>query len=412
MSHRVVITGCAGVCPLGDSWEQARASLAAMKNRVRHVEALDSYDGLNTKLASLVSDFALPERYADEREASMGRVAQMAVHATGLALEQAGLIGDPVLTGGATGVAFGSCTGSTAKVLELVAAIRGEVASDAAEPLTRTDYVRALSHTAAINIARTFGLTGRLVPTPSACTAGSQSIGYACEALRAGRQTVMIAGGGEEFCASEAATFDVLYATSTVNDAPHTTPRPFDRDRDGLVIGEGAGTVVLENRDHALARGATPLAEVVGFGTNADGAHVTRPNETTMGRALEMALADAGIDGREIGYVNAHGTATEHGDIAETRATARVLGHAAPISSLKSYIGHTLGACGALEAWLLVNMLRNNWYAPTINLENVDERCGDLDYVREAPRELDNEFVMSNNFAFGGINTSLVLRNA
>jgi 3-oxoacyl-[acyl-carrier-protein] synthase II len=220
----------------------------------------------------------------------------------------------------------------------------------------------------------------------------------------------MIAGGGEELDPTQSAVFDTLYATSTRNDAPQTTPRPYDVNRDGLVIGEGAGALVLEDRDHALARGATLLAEIVGFGTNADGQHVTRPNDLTMAQCLRLALADAGIAASAVGYVNGHGTATEHGDIAETQATAAVFGRPVAISSLKSYVGHTLGACGALEAWLSIEMMNHDWYAPTINLDTPDPRCGELDYLQGVGRVMQNEFVMSNNFAFGGINTSLVFR--
>ena len=165
----------------------------------------------------------------------------------------------------------------------------------------------------------------------------------------------------------------------------------------------------MEDLEHAQRRGAPILADVIGFGTNSDGKHITQSNMDTMAMALKLALIDADLPPSEIGYVNAHGTATEHGDIAETRATASVMGQRVPISSLKSYIGHTLGACGALEAWFSIQMMNANWYFPTLNLQNVDERCGDLDYLR-APTKLDTEYVMTNNFAFGGINTSLIFK--
>ena len=204
--------------------------------------------------------------------------------------------------------------------------------------------------------------------------------------------------------------FDTLYATSTRNDAPETTPRPYDIDRDGLVLGEGACAFILEEREHALARGATIIAEIIGFGTNSDGTHVTRPNRDTMGDCIRIALEDARLDGVDIGYVNTHGTATEHGDIAESQATSSKLGPQVPASSLKSYIGHTLGACGALEAWLSIEMMNSDWYAPTINLDNIDPRCGELDYITGTGREFSSHCVMSNNFAFGGINTSMIFR--
>jgi 3-oxoacyl-[acyl-carrier-protein] synthase II len=255
-----------------------------------------------------------------------------------------------------------------------------------------------------------FGATGRVITTSSACTSGSQGIGYAYEAIKGGKQTAMIAGGAEELCATEAAVFDTLFATSVRNDAPQTTPRPFDGERDGLVIGEGAGCLILEEREHALARAATIHAELVGFGTNSDGCHVTQPNAGTMQIAMQLALSDAGLEPAAIGYVNAHGTGTQQGDIAESHATAQVFGSRMPISSLKSYMGHTLGACGALEAWISIEMMREGWFAPTINLDRVDPQCAELDHIRGEGRRLDCEYVMSNNFAFGGINTSLIFK--
>ena len=207
-----------------------------------------------------------------------------------------------------------------------------------------------------------------------------------------------------------AAVFDTLFATSVRNGEPAMTPRPFDANRDGLVLGEGACTLVLEELEHAKARGARILAEVAGYGTNSDGTHVTQPQAKTMAQAMRLGLESAGIPASEIGYVNAHGTATDHGDVAESAATLAVLGDQVPISSLKSYMGHTLGACGALEAWMTIEMMREGWFAPNLNLETVDPDCAALDYVRGSGRELQTEWAMSNNFAFGGINTSLVLR--
>jgi 3-oxoacyl-[acyl-carrier-protein] synthase II len=267
-----------------------------------------------------------------------------------------------------------------------------------------------MSHTAPVNMGVFFGITGRIVTTSSACTSGSQGIGYAYEAIKHGQQTLMLAGGAEELCASEAAVFDTLFATSQRNDAPKTTPAPFDRDRDGLVIGEGSGALVLEEYEHARARGAKIHAEIVGFGCNSDGDHATHPNQETMGGAMTLALADAGLDAGQIGYVSCHGTATEQGDIAESNTTRRVFGRAVPASSMKGHLGHTLGACGAIESWWAIEMMNRGWFAPTLNLKNVDPRCGELDYVVNGGRTLDCEFVMKNNFAFGGINTSLIFR--
>jgi 3-oxoacyl-[acyl-carrier-protein] synthase II len=232
----------------------------------------------------------------------------------------------------------------------------------------------------------------------SACTSGSQAIGYALEAIRGGKADIMIAGGGDELHITQAAVFDTLYATSVKNDSPTLTPRPYDRERDGLVIGEGAASLILEEYDRARARGAKIYAELVGYGTKAE----------TMEQAIRLALQDADLPPEAIHYVNGHGTATEWGDIAETKATGAVFGSRILMHSLKSYFGHSLGACGAIEAWLGIEMLRDGWLPPTANLRQVDERCGELDYIMGQPRQVDLEYFMSNNFAFGGINTSLI----
>ena len=353
-----------------------------------------------------MKDFEPPASFTRKRTRSMGRVALLATAASETALTDAGLLGDPVLQSGRVGVAYGSSTGSTQAITDFA----NMLLTKSLDGITATTYIRMMGHTTPVNIGVFFGLKGRVITTSSACTSGSQGIGYAFEAIRNGSQDIMVAGGAEELCPTEAAVFDTLYATSTRNDKPDTTPRPFDADRDGLVIGEGACTVILENRDHAVARGAKIYAEVVGFDTNSDGAHVTQPSSDMMQRVMEMALQNAGVAPDAVGYVSAHGTATERGDIAESHATERVLGDAVPVSSIKSYMGHTLGACGALETWLAAEMMNNGWFAPTINLENVDPECAALDYIVGGGREIDTEYVMNNNFAFGGINTSIVLR--
>jgi 3-oxoacyl-[acyl-carrier-protein] synthase II len=276
--------------------------------------------------------------------------------------------------------------------------------------MTSTTYLRMMSHTAAVNISVFFGTTGRMYTTSSACTAGSQGIGYAYEAIRSGQQTIMIAGGAEELCPTQAAVFDVVYATSTHNNQPKEFPRPFDTDRDGLVLGEGACTLILESLDSAEARGAKILAEVIGFATNTDGAHIVKPQQSTMEVVMHQALKDADLSADAIGYISAHGTATKHGDIAESQATENVMGSNTAFSSLKSYIGHSLGACGAIEAWVSIMMMNEGWFAPTLNLDNIDPACGQLDYIRDSVREIKTDYIMSNNFAFGGINTSLIFK--
>ena len=405
MRRRVVVTGMAGLSPLGNDWPTVRAGQLAGRSGVRVMPEWDKYDGLDTRLGAPVPDFSVPGHYPRKKVRSMGRVALMATRATELALADAGLAGSPVVTDGTTGIAYGSTSGSP-PAMEIYA--EAFYTKHSLKGIAGTDYLQFMSHTCAANLAQFFGITGRVVPTCSACTAGSQGIGYAYEAIVGGRQTVMVAGGAEELHAVNAAVFDIMFATSKRNHEPERTPRPFDRERDGLVVGEGAGTLVLEELEHARARGARVYAEVAGFGTNGDGTHITNPDVRGMQTVMELALQDAGLAPADVGYVNAHGTATEAGDIAESLATHRVFGARVPISSLKSYLGHTLGAGGALEAWMTVMMLREDWFAPTLNLEDPDPRCAPLDYLRGEPRPLRVQHVMSNNFAFGGVNTSLI----
>ncbi len=404
--HRVVITGVGAFSPVGNDWPEIERTLRELKNRIKHMVDWDQYDGLNTRLGGPVSNFELPEHFTRKKTRSMGRISQMATVASENALRSAGLLDDPILQSGRVGVSYGSSSGST----DAISDFANMLSSKSLDGITATTYIRMMGHTAAVNIGVYFALKGRVITTSSACTSGSQGVGYAYEAIKNGVQDLMLAGGGEELCPTQAAVFDTLYATSTKNDTPEATPRPFDADRDGLVIGEGACTLVLERLDLAQARGAPILAEIVGFDSNSDGAHVTQPSSATMQRVMELALADAGLDAGAIGYVSAHGTATDRGDIAESQATHGVFGNRTPISALKSYTGHTLGACGALESWTAIEMMNHGWFMPTINLENVDPECGDLDYITGSGRDLDVEYVMNNNFAFGGINTSLIFK--
>ena len=403
---RVVVTGIGGVSALGSDWATIESGLRACRNAVRTMPEWDRHTEMGTRLAAPILDFAPPAHWTRKQLRSMGRVSQLAVRASELALADAGLAADASLQDGRMGVACGSSIGSTADISDFAEMLL----IGKADRLNANSYVRMMPHTTAANIGIFFGLTGRIIPTSSACTSGSQGIGYAYEAVSSGRQAMMLAGGAEELCPSQAMAFDLLYATCRRNDTPALVPQPYDRDRDGLVVGEGAGMLVLETLEGALARGARIHAEIAGFASNSDGSHVTRPRQETMRRVMQMALADAGIEPARVGYVNGHGTSTEHGDIAETQATNEVFGARMPISSQKSYLGHSMGACGALEAWVTIAGLNRGWFPPTLNLNNIDPRCGELDYITGAGRQIDTDYAMSNNFAFGGVNTSLVLR--
>ncbi|MBQ8112091.1 MAG: beta-ketoacyl-ACP synthase [Kiritimatiellae bacterium] len=402
--RRVVVTGMGAVSPLGNTVDAAFARLRTFENCVQALPELGEYTGLNTRLGCRTA-FERPAHWTRKTTRTMGDVSMYALAATEQAIAESGL-DEATIQGGRTGVAYGSCSGSIPALLDFYSMLKTkEVAG-----ITSGTYIKLMPQTTACNLSVHFRTHGRLVPTGTACTSGSLAIGNAAELIRWGVQDVMIAGGAEEFSATQVAIFDTLYATSLRNDAPKSTPAPYDASRDGLVIGDGAATFILEEREHAIARGARILAEVAGFAETTDGTHVTNPNAETMASALTLALADAGIDGAAVGYVSGHGTATRAGDIAETSATRAAFSRAVPISSVKSYTGHTLGACGALEAALLLKSLECGWYPPTLNLANLDSACAELDYVTGEGRMIDAEYVMSNNFAFGGVNTSLVFR--
>ena len=402
---RVVVTGMAALTPLGNNWEENALKLKGQVTGIQKMNDWGKYKGLNTQLAAPVN-FLKPPSFTRKQMRGMSRVALLATYTTELALSDAGLLGHKCLKDGNTGVAYGSSSGGFDGLIDFTKMLLGFDKSG----LNATSYIRMMGHTCPVNIGLHFGITGRIIPTSSACTSSSQGIGYAYEAIKYGIQELMIAGGSDELSPSQSAVFDTLFATSTRNDEPHMTPRPFDKDRDGLVVGEGAGSFILEEREHALARGAHIYAEVVGFGTNSDGLHITQPNSTSMQNAMRLALKDAGINAGEIGYISAHGTATDLGDIAESQATQVVFGNQTPISSMKSYTGHTLGACGAIEAYASLQMMNENWFHPTVNLVNIDPQCADLDYIYGNVRTLDCGYIMSNNFAFGGINTSLIFK--
>ena len=393
---RVVITGMSLASPLGSTIPSAFERLKTYKNCVQHWEKLDEYEKLNSALGSFVCGFEVPEHFNRKVRRTMGNVALMATVTAEEALKDAGLLGDEIITNGKTGVSYGSSTGSLDAILDFYSMCIDKKV----KLLNSGSYIKMMPQTTAVNISLYLKTKGRLIPSSTACTSGSMSIGYAYETIKNGYQTVMIAGGAEEIHPTQVGIFDTLYATSSKNSTPELTPSPFDKDRDGLVIGEGAGTLILEDYEHAKARGAKIYVEVAGFATNTDGTHITNPNKDMMAEVMRQSLANAGVRKEDIGYINAHGTGTVNGDIAESLATEEVLGSNIPISSIKSYTGHTLGACGAIEAILSIEMMNKNWFAPTLNLKNIDENCGKLDYIRNCGREIECEY----------INTSLILK--
>lgn len=407
--RRVVVTGAGMLSALGRNWNDAYIKLKEKKNLIKYMKDWENMDKMRTKIACPYSE-ELP-RFQRKKTRGMGRVGLLSLVATDDALKMAALLdseNNPIeeITNGRTGIAYGCCMGSMQALGDLIALVeRGEFSK-----IDSQTYIKCMPQTCAVNLSLYYKIRGRVIVTDTACTSASQAIGYSYEAIAEGKQDIMIAGGADELSVADSAIFDVMGAASIKNSTPEKTPATWDKNRDGLVIGEGAGTLILEDLEHAINRGAKIYAEVVGFGTNMDGTHITSPNCETQVVALKFALDDAKISPDKIDYINAHGTATSAGDISESNAVYKVFNRAVPISSTKTYIGHTLGACGAIEAWLTINMMNEGWFHPNLNLLEVDSECAPLDYIMKEGRTIDAEYVMSNNFAFGGINTSLIFR--
>lgn len=402
---RVVITGIGLASPIGNSLADATEALKTGRHGVVVMPEWAQVKGLNTRLAAPAADVPLGA-YPRKKVRTMGRVGLLSTYATEQALADAGL--DPeVLQSPDVGLAYGSTHGSSSAQEEFC---RNLFVRGGLQGIPSSTYLKFMSNTCSVNLAQFFSIRGRVMSTCSACTSGSHAIGYGYETIKQGHHDLMVCGGAEEMHFSHAVVFDILYATSTrFNDRPEATPRAFDAARDGLVVGEGAGTFILESYERAKRRGARIHGEVLGFGTTCDGQHITNPSVDGMASAMQKALQDAGIDPERIDYINAHGTATDAGDIAESHATLRVLGDRIPVSTTKGHTGHTLGACGVLESAFCLAMMREKFVAQNRNLEEVDPRCAPLNYVRNEPQTATRmDVTMNNNFAFGGINTSLI----
>ncbi len=403
--RRVVVTGIGVTTPIGHDVSSSVAALQAGRGGIRKMPEWDVITDLHGRLGATVEGLDLFKVYPRKQRRTMGKVALLAVHSAEQAVQQSGLSAEQ-LASERTGVAFGSTSGSGSEQEAFSTPI---VLHHSMRGLESNAYFRLMTHTCAVNVAQFFKVRGRIASTCTACTSASQGIGTGYELIAHGIQDVMLVGGAEEMHYMNAVTFDLLMATShKYNDQPEMTPRPFDVARDGLVVGEGAGALVLESYEHASARGAEILCELHGYASNCDGAHLTSPREEGMQRVMALALQDAERSADEIDYVCAHGTGTEVGDVAESAATRALFGREVAISSVKGYVGHTRGAGGAIEAAWCVAMMRGGFVVPNRNLVNVDPRCAPLDYVKEL-REARPRWIMNNNFAFGGINTSMIL---
>lgn len=401
--NRVVVTGIGLRTPLGHTPTDLFDAILAGRSGVRAMPDWQGIAELRTGVGAPVLDFDGSEIPRKIRR-TMGRVAQFAAAAAGDAARNAGLDA-ALLESGRVGVAVGSTVGSPSAEEEYWGHY---VRERSARGVRSTLFFQIMSHTAATHVSLALGITGEVFSTNAACASSTQAIGMAAARIRAGVADVMLAGGADELHPTAAITFDVVGGSSSAfNEQPSQTPRPFDAERDGIVVGEGAGILVLESRDHALARGAPILAELLGYGSNCDARHMANPESGGMRACVRRALADAGVDAAAIDYINAHATGTRVGDAAEAEALHDVFDDRCPVSSSKGHLGHLLGACGAVEAAIVIEAMRRGVVPPTHNLKHADVRPL---WLPAAPLARPLRTVLSTNFAFGGINTAIVLR--
>ncbi|PKN17782.1 MAG: 3-oxoacyl-ACP synthase [Deltaproteobacteria bacterium HGW-Deltaproteobacteria-6] len=407
--RRVVITACSAISPIGHGREQIVESLlkgVSGVTELREDELISRF--IHSRVYGTVS-YPMTYDFARQHRKTMGPVAYYACQAAKEVLAQAGLPSEFV-TGGRLGIAFGSIHGSPTVQRDIYKVFFNAENKAAYQGISAVDYLKSMVHTTAVNISKMFGITGRIISSGTACTTSSQSIGYGYEAVKYGLQDAMLCGGADEYDTITVAVFDNLLACSTAfNDQPQRTPRPFDRARDGLVVAEGAGAVMLEEYEFAKKRGATILAEVIGFACNSNGGDLILPNLDGITRTLQLGLENAKINASEVDLVSAHATATKMGDIIEAQAIGAVYGKGPSVTALKSYMGHTMAACGAIETIMTLYMMEEGFVAPTLNLDDIDERCA---MIRHVPKLIEHPVKTAaiQNFAFGGVNTNLLVR--
>lgn len=409
MKRRVVITACSAITPIGydkteiiDSLTKGRSGVSPLRD-----------DGLLTKhIHSHVFgsvDYPIEFGFKRQHTKTMGPVAYYACQVAKDVLESSGL-SQKFITSGRLGVAFGSTHGSPTVQRDIYKTFFNELDSKFSS-IGAVDYLRSMVHTTAVNITKMFGITGRIISSSTACTTSSQSIGYGYEMIKYGMQDAMICGGADEYDTTTVAVFDNLLACSVkYNDSPSSTPRPFDAGRDGLVVGEGGGAVLLEEYESAKKRGATIIGEIIGFSCNNNGGDLILPNLGGITATLRIALEDAGISPEDVDFISAHATATKMGDVIEAQAIDAVYGNGPLVTGLKSYMGHTMGTCGVIELILTLYMMEKGFIAPTLNLDSVDERCSMLRHTPELT-EAKTNIAAIQNFAFGGVNTCLLVKN-
>ncbi|MBW1733267.1 MAG: 3-oxoacyl-ACP synthase [Deltaproteobacteria bacterium] len=409
MENRVVITAASAITPIG---HQRQEIIDSLVNGVSGVKELRDDRLLSGYVESKVfGTVTVPMEFDFERKfrKTMGPVAYYACQVVKEVLEAAGL-DDAFISSGRLGVAFGSTHGSPTVQRDIYRTFFSN-SREGFSSVGAVDYLKSMVHTTAVNITKMFGITGRVISSSTACTTSSQSIGFGYEAVKYGLQDAMVCGGADEYDTTTVAVFDNLLACSTeFNHTPHLTPRPFDTKRDGLVVGEGAGALLLENYDLARKRGAPILGEVIGFACNNNGGDLILPNMNGITETIRLGLENAGIGADQVDFVSAHATATKMGDVAEAMAIFRALGDSPLVTGLKGYMGHTMGSCGVIETILTLYMMEQGFVAPTLNLDEVDERCAMIRHTGTL-RESRIRTAAIQNFAFGGVNTCLLIRD-
>ena len=408
MNRRVVITGCAAITPIGNTRSEI---LRHLTEGLSGVSAMRQDNLLTDHIHSAVFgsvDYPIEYDFKRQHRKTMGPVAYYACQTAKEALADAGL-SEAFITSGRMGVAYGSTHGSPSVQRNIYRTFFGDTDARLSS-IGAVDYLKSMVHTTAVNITKMFGITGRVISSSTACTTSSQSIGFGYETVKFGLQDAMLCGGADEYDTTTVAVFDNLLACSTdFNDTPHLTPRPFDVHRDGLVVGEGSGTVILEAYETARKRGARILAEVIGFACNNNGGDLILPNRDGIEQTIRLGMENARVSAEQIDLVSAHATATKMGDVIEAQAMGNTYGQAPWVTGLKSYMGHTMGSCGAIETILTLYMMQEGLVAPTLNLDAVDDRCAMVRHARQLIQTPIRTAAIQN-FAFGGVNTCLILR--
>jgi len=405
--QRVVVTGLGAVTPFGCGVPVMWQALVEGRTAVRHCPMLAGLKGLRTTVAATVPE--VDAQWIDRKKRRyMSKMSIYAIIAAHEAIRMAGLTSD-ALSDLRTGVCVGSTMGSTHEIEHVF----GEVLKERnLEGVKSTHFFKIMNNSCASNLAQALGIRGRLLAPSAACATGTIAIGLAAESIALGKQDIMICGGADELHALTVGVFDTLEASSRAyNEQPDMTPRPFDRDRDGIVCGEGAGIVILESLEHARARGADILGEICGFAVNGSPEDMANPGLESMVQCMQTAVEESGLCREQIGYLNAHATGTIRGDVAECEAVERVLGRDIPVSSLKGHMGHTMAACGGLELIATFLMLRHGLLLPTRNLQQPDDTCGRLNLLTNIEHR-QVEAAISNNFALGGVNSAMVVRRS